>query len=77
MFSATRDNALMGKWSWHFAKERGTLSYSMISGKYGVEEGGCCSCIVIGNIWGLESHKDDWDVVGSRVAFKEGELLVG
>ena len=34
------NRALLGKWSWRFTKERGTLWKQVIIRKYGVEEGG-------------------------------------
>ena len=37
------NRAFLGKWSWHFAEERGTLWKQVISKKFGVEEGGWCT----------------------------------
>ncbi|RVX11243.1 hypothetical protein CK203_019778 [Vitis vinifera] len=34
------NRALLGKWSWRFVEERGTLWKQVISRKYGIEEGG-------------------------------------
>ena len=35
------NKALLGKWSWRFVEEKGTLWNQVISRKYEVEEGGC------------------------------------
>ena len=68
------NRALLGKWSSHFAKEMGALWHSVISGKYGVEEGGWCSCLGRGaygvGVW--KAKRMQWDVVGSRMAFAMG-----
>ena len=37
------NKALLGKWSWRFAKEREPLWKQIIIGKFGVKEGGWCS----------------------------------
>ena len=37
------NRALLGKWSWRFMEEQGTLWKQVISRKYGVEEGGWCT----------------------------------
>ena len=64
----------MGKWSWCFAKERWALWHSVINARYGVKEGGWCSCIARGaygvGVW--KAIKMDRNVVGSKVAFVVG-----
>ncbi|RVW99832.1 putative ribonuclease H protein [Vitis vinifera] len=42
------NNALLCKWNWRFANERDALWRSVISLKYGVEEGGWCTRDVMG-----------------------------
>ena len=37
------NRALLGKWSWRFVEERGTLWNQVISRKYGAEEGEWCT----------------------------------
>ena len=35
------NRTLLGKWSWRFTKEKGTLWKQVVNRKFGVEERGC------------------------------------
>ena len=55
------NNALLCKWNWRFANERDALWRSVISLKYGVEEGGLVhsGCDGKKRSWSLESNKEE------------------
>lgn len=46
---AKLNKALLSKWSWQFVEDKGALRKQIISGKYGVEEGGWRSKVVRGS----------------------------
>ncbi|RVW39006.1 putative ribonuclease H protein [Vitis vinifera] len=68
------NNALSCKWNWRFANERDTLWRSVISLKYGVEEGGWCTRDVLGRngvgLW--KAIRKKWGLFDGRVAFHLG-----
>ncbi|RVX09127.1 putative ribonuclease H protein [Vitis vinifera] len=68
------NNALLCKWNWRFANERDALWRSVISLKYGVEEGGCCTRDVMGRngvgLW--KAIRKRWGLFDGRVAFHLG-----
>ena len=71
---AKLNKALLGKWSWWFAKDRGASWKQDISGKYVVKDGGRRSKEVresygVG-LWKV--IRKDWDLLTSRVAFSIG-----
>ena len=43
------NRALLSKWLWHFANERGSLWTKFINLKSVEDLGGCCSCMVRGS----------------------------
>ena len=43
------NRALLSKWLWHFANERGSLWRKFINSKFVEDLGGCCSCMVRGS----------------------------
>ncbi|RVW34286.1 putative ribonuclease H protein [Vitis vinifera] len=68
------NNALLCKWNWRFANERDALWRSVISLKYGVEEGGWCTRDVMGRngvgLW--KAIRKKWGLFDGRVAFHLG-----
>ena len=68
------NNALLCKWNWRFANERDALWRSVISLKYGVEEGGWCTRDVLGRngvgLW--KAIRKKWGLFDGRVAFHLG-----
>ena len=68
------NNALLCKWNWRFANERDALWRSVISLKYGVEEGGWCTRDVMGRngvgLW--KAIRKKWGLLDGRVAFHLG-----
>ncbi|RVX21268.1 putative ribonuclease H protein [Vitis vinifera] len=68
------NNALLCKWNWRFANERDALWRSVISLKYGVEEGGWCTRDVMGRngvgLW--KAIRKRWGLFDGRVAFHLG-----
>ena len=68
------NSALLCKWNWRFANEREALWRSVISLKYGVEEGGRCTRDVMGrNGFGLwKAIRKKWGLLDGRVAFHLG-----
>ena len=65
------NNALLCKWNWRFANERDALWRSVISLKYGEEEGGWCTRDVMGRngvgLW--KAIRKKWGLFDGRVAF--------
>ena len=67
-------SALLCKWNWGFANEREALWRSVISLKYGVEEGGFCTRDMMGRngvgLW--KAIRKKWGLLDSRVAYHMG-----
>ncbi|RVW84958.1 hypothetical protein CK203_039556 [Vitis vinifera] len=65
------NNALLCKWNWRFANEREALWRSVISLKYGVEEGGWCTRDVMGRngvgLW--KAIRKKWGLLDGRNAW--------
>ncbi|RVX23977.1 Syntaxin-51 [Vitis vinifera] len=68
------NNALLCKWNWRFANERDALWRSVISLKYGVEEGGWCTRDVMGRngVGRWKAIRKKWGLFDGRVAFHLG-----
>ena len=68
------NSALLCKWNWRFANEREALWRSVISLKYGVEEGSWCTRDVMGRngvgLW--KAIRKKWGLLDGRVAFHLG-----
>ena len=68
------NKALLCKWSWRFANERGALWNQVIRGKYGEEQGGWCSKEVKGGygvgLW--KAIRREWHIVSNRLSFVVG-----
>ena len=68
------NKALLCKWSWRFANERGALWNQVIRGKYGEEQGGWCSKEVKGGygvgLW--KAIRREWYIVSNRLSFVVG-----
>ena len=45
------NKALLSKWCWRFATERGALWNEVIRGKYREQEGGWCTLDMRGGVW--------------------------
>ena len=45
------NKALLSKWCWRFAIERGPFWNEVIRGKYGEQEGGWCTLYTIRGVW--------------------------
>ncbi|RVW76360.1 putative ribonuclease H protein [Vitis vinifera] len=74
------NNALLCKWNWRFANERDALWRSVISLKYGVEEGGWCTRDVMGRneclgfeVWNPVGDGSGWTPLFAR-AFNDWEI---
>ncbi|RVW12625.1 putative ribonuclease H protein [Vitis vinifera] len=68
------NKALLSKWNWRFANERGALWNQVIRGKYGEDRGGWRTREVreahgVG-LW--KAIRMDWDLVGERISFSVG-----
>ena len=66
--------ALLSKWCWRFATERGALWNEVIRGKYGEREGSCCTLDTRGG-FGLGLWKailTRWPCVSSNLSFEVG-----
>ena len=71
------NKALLFKWSWRFAIERGAFWNDVTRAKYGEEEGGWCSCKVR-EVHGLglwKAIQSWWPLVytGSSFVVRNGE----
>lgn len=68
------NNALLCKWSWHFATERGAFWNQVIQGKYGkTREGQATQEVKEGCGVGLWKAKwKDWDLMRSQCSFVVG-----
>ena len=68
------NKALLGKRSWRFVKERDTLWKLVIIGKYGVQEGACCTKEVKGRfglgVW--KAIRNEWNVFKANTRLKVG-----
>ena len=68
------NKALLGKWSWRFAKERDPLWKRVIIGKYGVQEATWCTKEVRGRfgvgVW--KAIRNGWDVFKANTRLKVG-----
>ena len=68
------NKALLSKWCWRFATEKGTLWNEVIRGKYGEREGGWCTLDTRGG-YGLGLWKaisTCWPCVSSNLSFEIG-----
>ena len=68
------NRALLGKWSWRFVEERGTLWKQVISRKYGIEEGGWCTREVMEG-YGVGYWKEirkEWSLMKKQFCFLHG-----
>ena len=71
---STFNKALLCKWNWRFANERGVLWNQVIRGKYGEERGGWCfremrEAYDVG-LW--KGIKMESDIVRTRISFSVG-----
>ena len=69
------NRALLGKWSWRFVEERGTLWKQVISRKYGIEEGGWCTREVMEG-YGVGYWKEirkEWSLMKNNFVFSMGD----
>ena len=72
---AAFNKALLGKWLWRFANENDPLWKQIITGKYGLQEGGGCSkgvrdCYGVG-VW--KAIRNGWENIRTHFRFIVGD----